>query len=73
METEGLEKDKHKYYRFLNDTRYKGDWEQWIKFFLEAIQHQAEKSINLINEVNKLYDQDLNIAQSLINSSGVKN
>ncbi len=31
--SEALEKDKHKYYRFLNDTRYKGDWNQWIKFF----------------------------------------
>lgn len=70
--SEALEKDKHKYYRFLNDTRYKGDWNQWIKFFLEAIILQANKNIHLINDVNKLYEHDLNIAQSLINSSSVK-
>ncbi|MEX2462560.1 MAG: Fic/DOC family N-terminal domain-containing protein [Paenibacillaceae bacterium] len=70
--SEALEKDKHKYYRFLNDTRYKGDWNQWIKYFLEAVTLQADKNIRLINEVNLLYDQDLNIAQSLINSSGIK-
>jgi Fic family protein len=70
--SEALEKDKHKYYRFLNDTRYKGDWNQWIKFFLEAIQIQADKNIRLIKDVNHLYEQDLNLAQTLINSSGVK-
>lgn len=70
--SEALEKDKHKYYRFLNDTRYKGDWNQWIKFFLEAIRLQADKNIRLINDVNQLYEHDLSMAQSLINSSGVK-
>ncbi|WP_179031010.1 Fic family protein [Paenibacillus kribbensis] len=70
--SETLEKDKHKYYRFLNDTRYKGDWNQWIKFFLEAMIMQADKHIRLINNVNDLYEHDLNLAQSLINSSGVK-
>jgi Fic family protein len=70
--SEALERDKHKYYRFLNDTRYKGDWNQWIRFFLEAMILQADKNIRLINDVNQLYEHDLNLAQSLINSSGVK-
>ncbi|GGG17598.1 Fic family protein [Paenibacillus aceti] len=70
--SEALERDKHKYYRYLNDTRYKGDWNQWVLFFLEAIILQANKNINLINEVNQLYDHDLDVAQSLINSSGIK-
>lgn len=70
--SEALERDKHKYYRFLNDTRYKGDWNQWIHFFLQAVIHQASKNIQLINDVNQLYDHDLELAQSLINSSGVK-
>lgn len=70
--SEALERVKHKYYRFLNDTRYTGDWNQWIRFFLEAIILQADKNIYLINEVNKLYEHDLDLAQSLINSSGVK-
>lgn len=70
--SETLEKDKHKYYRFLNDTRYKGDWNQWIRFFLESIILQADKNIRLINDVNQLYEHDLDLAQSLINSSGVK-
>lgn len=70
--SEALERDKHKYYRYLNDTRYKGDWNQWIHFFLESVTLQANKNIKLINEVNQLYDNDLELAQSLINSSGIK-
>jgi Fic family protein len=69
--SEALEKDKHKYYRYLNDTRYAGDWNQWIKFFLEAVQTQADKNIRMINDVNQLYEHDLHTAQSLINSSGI--
>ncbi|MDP4099440.1 Fic family protein [Paenibacillus sp. P96] len=70
--SEALERDKHKYYQFLNDTRYKGDWNQWIRFFLEAVILQSDKNIRLINGINRLYEHDLDAAQSLINSSGVK-
>lgn len=70
--SEALERDKHKYYRFLNDIRYRGDWNQWIRFFLEATILQANKNIQLIHDINQLYEHDLNLAQSFINSSGVK-
>lgn len=69
--SETLEKDKHKYYRYLNDTRYKADWGQWIKFFLVSVDAQAQKNIHFINEINKLYENDLEFARSLINSSNV--
>lgn len=67
-----LEKDKHKYYRYLNDTRYKGDWNQWIKFFLNCIHVQAKKNVKLIDEINHLYDNDLEKASALINSSNIR-
>lgn len=70
--SEALEKDKHKYYRYLNDPRYNGDWNQWINYFLEAVIQQADKNMELIHQVNRLYEQDLHSAQSLINSSAVK-
>lgn len=68
-----LEKDKHKYYRYLNDIRFKGDWTQWIKFFLECIDVQAKKNIQLIEEINILYEEDLEKANSLINTSNIRN
>ncbi|WP_232509519.1 Fic family protein [Parageobacillus thermoglucosidasius] len=67
-----LERDKHKYYRYLNDTRYKGDWTQWIKFFLECISIQAKKNVRLIEEVNELYEEDLERASSIVNSSNIR-
>lgn len=67
-----LERDKHKYYRYLNDTRYKGDWTQWIKFFLECISIQAKKNVRLIEEVNKLYEEELERASSIVNSSNIR-
>ncbi|OAH58686.1 cell filamentation protein Fic, partial [Domibacillus aminovorans] len=63
-----LEKDKHKYYGYLNDTRYKDDWNQWIKFFLNCIAEQSKKNIKFIEEVNDLYKQDLQRVKSIINA-----
>jgi Fic family protein len=71
--SETLEKDKHKYYRYLNDIRFKGDWTQWIKFFLECIDVQAKKNIKIIEEINILYEEDFEKASSLINTSNIRN
>jgi Fic family protein len=71
--SEILERDKHKYYRFLNDTRYKQDWEQWITFFLECVNLQARKYIKLVEDINKLYQEDLQRATQLINSNNITN
>lgn len=70
--SETLERDKHKYYRFLNDTRYKKDWNQWIHFFLQAVIVQADKNISILQQVNDLYEQDLKKAHALINSSAMQ-
>lgn len=67
-----LEKDKHKYYRFLNDTRYKKDWHQWVSFFLECVSTQARKNMNTLVTVNNLYEETFEKANKLINSSNIK-
>lgn len=69
--SETLERDKHKYYQFLNDTRYEKNWDQWIAFFLNAIITQARKNITLIKELDKLYEETLIKAQTMINSSNI--
>src|SRR6056297_2795212 len=70
--SEVLEKDKHKYYRLLNGTRKEDDgWNEWIKFFLESINKQVQKNINLIEELDELYENDLEKAMNLINSTNV--
>src|SRR6056297_1053142 len=70
--SEVLEKDKHKYYRLLNGTRKEGNgWNEWIKFFLQSVNKQVLKNINLIEEIDKLYERDLENAMNLINSTNV--
>lgn len=69
--SESLEKDKHKYYRLLNDTREEAKWNEWIKFFLESSIKQADKNIQLISEINSLYERDLEKVKSVLNTSKV--
>ena len=33
------------YYRLLNDTRHSGDWEAWLRFFLEGVREVAEAAV----------------------------
>lgn len=69
--SEALERDKHKYYNLLNNTREKRCWNEWIKFFLETVAKQCEKYISIISEINKLYDKHLTLAKNLIHSTNV--
>lgn len=67
--SEALEKDKHKYYKFLMDTRETGKWNEWIKFFLETVAKQCRKYIKIISDINILYDMHLEKICNLIKSS----
>lgn len=69
--SESFEKDKHKYYRLLNDTREEAKWNEWIKFFLESSIKQADKNIQLISEINSLYERDLEKVKNILNTSKV--
>ena len=69
--SEALERDKILYYNLLNDIRYKGNWNEWIKFFLIAVTRQCEKYIDIISRINILYEKDLSIARELARSSSI--
>lgn len=60
--SEALEANKHKYYNLLNGLRTDGDWNAWIMFFLESVARQCGNYINLISEINALYEKDLKLA-----------
>lgn len=67
--SETLERDKHKYYKLLQDIREENKWNEWIKFFLDTVTKQCRKYINMIVEINKLYDSTRDRACELIKSS----
>jgi len=67
--SEALERDKMKYYTLLNNIRNKGQWSEWIKFFLETVTVQCKKYIKTILCINKLYEEHTAVACSLVRSN----
>jgi Fic family protein len=48
-------KNKSEYYRLLQDVRIKGNWEEWIIFFLKGVEQTAQETINQIQEIKRLF------------------
>ena len=69
--SEALERDKIRYYTLLNNIRFRGEWNEWIKFFLQTVATQCDKYIQLITKINALYDDHMNKACALARSSGM--
>ncbi len=69
--SETLERDKFKYYALLNGIREKNDWSSWIDFFLGAVNQQCSKYINIVDQINRLYEEDLSLAKQVIRSNKV--
>lgn len=69
--SEALERDKHKYYTLLNETRKESDWNGWIKFFLGTVAKQCDKYIGIITAINELYDNHMKMACDLARSASI--
>lgn len=53
-----LKKNRTEYYDRMTEVRRKGNFEQWIKFFLEAFTESAEDAILTINELALLHNKN---------------
>ena len=60
-----LKANRIEYYDRMNDVRVKGNYEQWIKFFLRAVAESAEDAIVTINEMHKLHEENYAKIQTL--------
>ena len=69
--SEALERDKFKYYDLLNGIRAKNDWGSWIDFFLRTVEQQCSKYIQMVDQINQLYETDLARAKELIRTNKV--
>lgn len=65
--SEAIGKDKYRYYTTLQETR-DGDYNEWIKYFLEKCAIQAKKHIEFLDNINKLYDKMENSINKIFNS-----
>ncbi|MDR0880756.1 MAG: Fic family protein [Clostridioides sp.] len=66
-----LEKDKFRYYKMLNDTRLNNKWNEWIKFFIESINEQAKKNINVLKIINNNYEESIETARKLVKNNKI--
>ena len=64
-----FKQNRTEYYLLLNDVRFKGKYEEWIKFFLKGIIEVASNSIETIAQINMLKDDTYN----KINELTIKN
>lgn len=53
-----LKKNRIEYYDRMNEVRLKGNYEQWIKFFLEAVYESAKDAVETIDKLVALHDRN---------------
>ncbi len=54
-----LKKNRVEYYDRMTEVRVKGNYEQWILFFLQALLESAEDAISTINDLTALHDENV--------------
>ena len=53
-----FKRNRRTYYRLLNDIRYTGDWEAWLRFFLEGVRDVAEAAFATARSVSETITDD---------------
>ena len=51
-------KNKNRYYELLNNIRTKGEFEEWIKFFIDGICEISEDAITSVQKIVELKKKD---------------
>ncbi len=54
-----LKKNQIEYYDRISEVRRSGNYEQWIRFFLEAVSKAASDSLESISRLSDLHDENL--------------
>lgn len=60
-----LKKNRVEYYDRMTEVRTKGNYEQWIKFFLQALLESAEDAITAIDELAILHDKNVALISNM--------
>ena len=64
-----LKKNRIEYYDRLSEVRSKGNYEQWIKFFLQAIEESAADATTAIDQLTALHNQNISKIEALDRST----
>jgi len=60
-----LKKNRVEYYDRMTEVRNKGSYEQWVKFFLQAISESAEDAVDKIQKLSALHTQNAEVIASM--------
>lgn len=63
-----IEERREEYVEKLRAVSEHDDWDEWILFFLEILQRQAELNISITNRIKDLYNQMSQIFRETLNS-----
>lgn len=66
-----LKRNRIEYYERLTEVREKGNFEQWVKFFLQGIYESAEDSIETIDALAALHDKNLATIAAVDTRTGI--
>lgn len=64
-----LKRNRIEYYDRLTAVREKGDFEQWVKFFLQAVFESAQDAIESIDRLTELHEKNTKLIQENITRS----
>ncbi len=59
-----LKSNRQEYYDFLQSVRETGDWESWIKFFLDGVADTAVQATDTAQNIMSLFKEDLEKIES---------
>lgn len=65
-----LKANRIEYYDRMTEVRRKGDYEQWIKFFLRAMIASSESAIETIKELVRLHERNMKLVKDMKRASG---
>lgn len=60
-----LKNNRIEYYDRMTEVRSKGDYEQWVRFFLQAIYESAQDATAAIDELTALHDKNVRLIENM--------
>lgn len=60
-----LKRNREEYYDRMREVRAKGNYEQWVKFFLQALLESAEYATATIDELVMLHDKNADLISKM--------
>lgn len=53
-----IKMQREKYYHLLQNVRLNGDWESWLRFFLQGIYETAQQAVETARALMELFEKD---------------